>query len=162
MQSDGWQSIFSELAELGSAALAAHSCMGPRKHGLTHWDPRSTGLANELIGLSTHLGTGVDGASGRGWKLADFLLKHVWFSSLLFKSYGEKPIEISRMPRGGHITYRFKIWSDLFLRNKSYRLLNYWFHQTICKQPICVFSPVHRPWRPRGGLADSSLSNRRA
>ena len=30
-----------------------------------------------LIGLSTHPGTGVDGASGRGWKLADFLLKHV-------------------------------------------------------------------------------------
>ena len=29
------------------------------------------------IGLSTHPGTGVDGASGRGWKLADFLLKHV-------------------------------------------------------------------------------------
>ena len=49
------------------------------------------------IGLSTHPGTGVDGASGRGWKLADFLLKH--------------------------ITYRCKIWSDQFLRNKSYRLL---------------------------------------
>ena len=30
-----------------------------------------------MIGLSTHPGTGVDGASGRGWKLADFLLKHV-------------------------------------------------------------------------------------
>ena len=42
------------------------------------------------------------------------------------KSYSEKPIEISRRPRGGHITYRCKckIWSDLFLRNKSYRLLN--------------------------------------
>ena len=77
----------------------------------------------QVIGLSTHPGTGVDGASGRGWKLADFLLKHVLFSSLLFKSYGENPIEISRMPRRGHITYRCKIWSDLFLRNKSYRLL---------------------------------------
>ena len=31
----------------------------------------------QAIGLSTHPGTGVDGASGRGWKLADFLLKHV-------------------------------------------------------------------------------------
>ena len=30
-----------------------------------------------VIGLSTHPGTGVDGASGRGWKLTDFLLKHV-------------------------------------------------------------------------------------
>ena len=29
------------------------------------------------IALSTHPGTGVDGASGRVWKLADFLLKHV-------------------------------------------------------------------------------------
>ena len=29
------------------------------------------------IGLSTHSGTGVDGAGGRRWKLADFLLKHV-------------------------------------------------------------------------------------
>ena len=29
------------------------------------------------IGLSTHPGTGVDGANGRGWNLADFLLKHV-------------------------------------------------------------------------------------
>ena len=51
VQSDGWQSIFSELA--GSVtclnALAAHSCMGLGKHGLTHWDPRSSGLANELI-----------------------------------------------------------------------------------------------------------------
>ena len=34
-----------------NAALAAHSCMGLGKHGLTHWDPRSTGLANELIDL---------------------------------------------------------------------------------------------------------------
>ena len=51
VQSDGWQSIFSELAGSvsGLAALAAHSCMGLRKHGLTHWDPRCTGLANELI-----------------------------------------------------------------------------------------------------------------
>ena len=51
VQSDGWQSIFSELAGsvTGLAALAAHSCMGLGKHGLTHWDPRSTGLANELI-----------------------------------------------------------------------------------------------------------------
>ena len=57
------------------------------------------------IGLSTHPGTGVDGASvwrwKPGWKLADFLLKHVQFSSLLLKSYSEKPIEISRMPREG-------------------------------------------------------------
>ena len=51
VQSDGWQSIFSELAGsvTGLAALAANSCMGLGKHGLTHWDPRSTGLANELI-----------------------------------------------------------------------------------------------------------------
>ena len=34
-------------------------------------------LSHYGIGLSTHPGTGVDGASGRGWKLADFLLKHV-------------------------------------------------------------------------------------
>ena len=98
---------------------------------LLRWPPHSESWYLEVlkaghpltIGLSTHPGTGVDGASVRGWKLADFLLKHVWFSSVLFKSYGEKHIEISRMPRGGHITYRSKIWSDLFLRNKSYRLL---------------------------------------
>ena len=36
----GWVSL---------AAPAAQSCMGLRKHGLTHWDPRSTGFANELI-----------------------------------------------------------------------------------------------------------------
>ena len=34
-------------------------------------------IGPRIIGLSTHPGTGVDGASGRGWKLADFLLKHV-------------------------------------------------------------------------------------
>ena len=28
------------------AASAAQPCMGLGKHGLTHWDPRSTGLAN--------------------------------------------------------------------------------------------------------------------
>ena len=62
-------------------------------------------------------------AGGRRGKLEDFLLKHVYFSLLLFNSYSEKPIEMSRTPRGGHITYRCNIWSDLFLRNKSYRLL---------------------------------------
>ena len=36
-----------------------------------------TQFTDAYIGLSTHPGTGVDGASGRGWKLADFLLKHV-------------------------------------------------------------------------------------
>ena len=49
-------------------------------------------------------GTGVDGASGRRWKLVDFLVKHVWFSLLWFKSYSEKIIEISHRPQGGHIT----------------------------------------------------------
>ena len=39
------------------------------------------------------------------------------------KAIMKKTIEISRVPRGGHITYRCKIWSDLFLRNQSYRLL---------------------------------------
>ena len=48
MQSGGWQSLVSWLA-----APAAQSCMGLGKHGLTHWDPRSTGLANELIDLRT-------------------------------------------------------------------------------------------------------------
>ena len=46
-----WLTVFSELAGSvsGLAAPAAQSCMGLRKHGLTHWDPRSTGLANKLI-----------------------------------------------------------------------------------------------------------------
>ena len=47
------QSLASWLGQLsGLTALAAQSCMlrmGLRKHGLTHWDPRSTGLANQLI-----------------------------------------------------------------------------------------------------------------
>ena len=64
------------------------------------------------ICLSTHPKTAVYGTSLRRWKLADLLLKHVLFSSLLFKSYNEKPIEISCMHWGGHITYRCKIWSD--------------------------------------------------
>ena len=47
---DDSQSLVSRLGQLqGLAAVAAHSCMGLRKHGLTRWDPRSTGPANELI-----------------------------------------------------------------------------------------------------------------
>ena len=49
---DDSQSLVSWVGQY-QAALAAHSCMGLRKHGLTHWDPRSTGLANELIDLRT-------------------------------------------------------------------------------------------------------------
>ena len=41
-----WLTVFSELAGSCLAASAAQSCMGLGKHGLTHWDPRSTGLAN--------------------------------------------------------------------------------------------------------------------
>ena len=44
-----WLTVFSELAGSCFAAPAAQSCMGLGKHGLPHWDPRSTGLANELI-----------------------------------------------------------------------------------------------------------------
>ena len=32
-----------------SAALATQSCMRLCKHGLTRWDPRRTGLANQII-----------------------------------------------------------------------------------------------------------------
>ena len=47
---DDSQSLVSWLGQFSVlAALAAHLCMGLGKHGLTHWDPRSTGLANELI-----------------------------------------------------------------------------------------------------------------
>ena len=38
-----WLTVFSELAGSCLAASAAQSCMGLGKHGLTHWDPRSTG-----------------------------------------------------------------------------------------------------------------------
>ena len=51
MQSDGWQSIFKWAGWVSYQAWAdpaAQSCM-LGKHGLTHWDPRSTGLANWLI-----------------------------------------------------------------------------------------------------------------
>ena len=41
-----------------------------------------TKKVNTIMGLSTHPGTGVDGTSGRRWKLADFRPKHVSFSLL--------------------------------------------------------------------------------
>ena len=46
-----WLTVFSELAGSVSCPSCSvmHAGMGLRKHGLTHWDPRSTGLANELI-----------------------------------------------------------------------------------------------------------------
>ena len=47
-------------------------CIPEKGHILEQWQYKCVN-----IGLSTHPGTGVDGASGRGWKLADFLLKHV-------------------------------------------------------------------------------------
>ena len=51
-------SVTHQAIGIHSQTLSPHGCIFP-------------------IGLSTHPGTGVDGASGRGWKLADFLLKHV-------------------------------------------------------------------------------------
>ena len=46
-----WLTVFSELAGSVSCPSCSvmHAGMGLPKHGLTHWDPRSTGFANELI-----------------------------------------------------------------------------------------------------------------
>ena len=51
MHSDGWQSLVSWLGQLAGwvgcpSCPVMHGDMGLCKHGLTHWDPRSTGLAS--------------------------------------------------------------------------------------------------------------------
>ena len=81
------------------------------------------------------------------------------------KAIVKKNIEIFCMPRWGHITYRCKIWSDLFLRNKSYWLSKLIVIKRFVSIPF-VFSgdvskgpTVRRVWH---GLAMLVLSRKQA
>ena len=66
------------IPSMGSADVFGHEGLTISSITLRYFQWfNSLSLSDLQIGLSTHPGTGVDGAGGQGWKLADFLLKHV-------------------------------------------------------------------------------------